>query len=167
MANRTNDTTGRPTKFYEVQKDLLLAAQGGNYLDTCAAFAGVSRSTLFDWLRTGARNRRILDAKPRSRMTQLDKDLADFSDAMKKAMAQTEMGHLLNIRAAGKDGAWQADAWMLERKYPNKWGRRDRIDVGLDPTTEEPEPEKAAEETLSERINDYEALFRKMETDDA
>lgn len=26
-------------------------------------------------------------------------------------------------------GYWQAAAWLLERRYPNEYGRRERIDV--------------------------------------
>lgn len=32
------------------------------------------------------------------------------------------------IRHAARD-TWQAAAWWLERRYPDEWGRKDRITV--------------------------------------
>ena len=30
------------------------------------------------------------------------------------------------IRAAGEAGDWRALAWLLERRYPDRWGRQYR-----------------------------------------
>ena len=35
----------------------------------------------------------------------------------------------MNIDNAAKNGAWQASAWILERKQPKKWGRYDRTEI--------------------------------------
>ncbi len=43
--------------------------------------------------------------------------------------AQGVLRHLLNIQTAGNNGNWQASAWILERKYPNKFGKREHIKV--------------------------------------
>ena len=43
------------------------------------------------------------------------------------------MRRLARIEKVAEEGNWQADAWVLERKYPDKFGRRDRINVNLDP----------------------------------
>jgi len=32
------------------------------------------------------------------------------------------------IQRVAENGVWQAAAWRLERKYPDKWGRR-RVEV--------------------------------------
>ena len=31
---------------------------------------------------------------------------------------------LRQIKEAAQNGDWRAAAWMLERRYPEKWGRR-------------------------------------------
>jgi hypothetical protein len=33
------------------------------------------------------------------------------------------------ILKAGKYDDWKANAWYLERKYPERWGRKERIDA--------------------------------------
>ena len=39
------------------------------------------------------------------------------------AMAEAEALHVGVIATAARK-SWQASAWFLERKYPQKWGRR-------------------------------------------
>ena len=39
------------------------------------------------------------------------------------------MQALNRIAAAARAGVWQADAWGLERRFPERWGRRDRPEV--------------------------------------
>jgi hypothetical protein len=46
-----------------------------------------------------------------------------FLNAIEKALADAEIRDILNIANAGKDN-WQASAWRLERKFPQKWGRK-------------------------------------------
>lgn len=49
----------------------------------------------------------------------------EFDDFILKCLAQSEVNHLDVIENAGKAGYWQASAWYLERKFPNKYGKRD------------------------------------------
>lgn len=83
-------------------------------------------------------------------------DAATFSDAVEKAQANAELTDLMVIGSAamprqiaarcdcGKPahcshcgsrvrievpGEWTASAWRLERKFPKRYGRRDRVDV--------------------------------------
>ena len=35
------------------------------------------------------------------------------------------------IDNAAIDGTWQAAAWKLERRYPDEWGRRDRLELDV------------------------------------
>jgi hypothetical protein len=51
----------------------------------------------------------------------------EFEDFVKTASAQCEDNHLQNIELAGKTGAWKASAWFLERKFPDKYGKKDVI----------------------------------------
>jgi hypothetical protein len=36
-----------------------------------------------------------------------------------------------HVAKAAQDGTWQAAAWWLERRRPNDYGLRDRVDVDL------------------------------------
>ena len=106
-------TGGRPPKFNQETLDTIVRAiRGGNYVETAAAMAGVSKSTLYDWLKQGAR------AKTGK--------LKEFSDAVNQAQGEAEARDVLTIGGAAKLD-WRAAAWRLERKFPDRWGRRDTM----------------------------------------
>ena len=60
----------------------------------------------------------------------------EFSNAVKKALADGELYHVNNIRRHAQNN-WQASAWMLERKFPKKYGRQDREMVPEDEIPDE------------------------------
>jgi hypothetical protein len=51
----------------------------------------------------------------------------EFEELIEYCGANCEFTHLKNIEEAGTMGAWQASAWVLERKFPDKYGKRDTI----------------------------------------
>jgi transposase len=107
---------GRPAKLTpELQNKICDAIRAGNYLETAAAFAGIGKSTFYDWLRRGQRVSKGI--------------YHDFSEAVEKALADSEARDVALIAKAAADGQWQAAAWRLERKFPDRWGRRDRHQV--------------------------------------
>jgi transposase-like protein len=110
---------GRPTKLTpEVQESLVQMVRAGNYAETAAAYAGVDKTTLYDWLKRGRADRLADTESPH----------ADFSHAVEKALAHAEITDVLHIGAAAADKAhWPAAAWRLERRDPKKWGRRDKL----------------------------------------
>lgn len=48
-----------------------------------------------------------------------------FDEFIEKCVAEVEIETLDEIREAGKGGTWQASAWMLERRWPERYGKRD------------------------------------------
>ena len=50
--------------------------------------------------------------------------VADFALAVRQAEAQFEAECVGRIEAAAVGGDWKADAWLLERRHPQRWGRR-------------------------------------------
>jgi hypothetical protein len=155
---------GRPEKISpEIQELFCSALAAGNYLHTAAAYAGISRDTLNRWLKLGRRSAAAkkrpyraayVDGSGRLVPEQKGCRYRAFSDAVTKAMATAEVGHVSNVLAAAKgrpgqpaqkeviDGKtgqvivparaavselqpqWQASAWWLERTRPQKFGRR-------------------------------------------
>ena len=98
----------RPTKYTRERYDAIVQAiELGCTREQAATAAGIGERTLYDWLH----------AKPQ------------LSQALEKAEAAGVASRLERINAAGRSGAWQADAWWLERRYPEQWGRRDRVQV--------------------------------------
>jgi hypothetical protein len=97
-----------PNKFTpEVRNSILQAVRMGCYLETAAAFAGISKQTLFNWLRLGAQ-----DVEP----------FVEFHRDFAEALAKSEMRGLAVIGKASEK-SWQAAAWLLERRYPKRWGQ--------------------------------------------
>ena len=100
----------RPSKYTpETVARIAEALEQGATYEAAAAHAGVHYDTLNEWRA----------------------EFPAFSVALKKAEAEAELHWLGQIEAAAADGAWQAAAWRLERRYPERWGRRDRVDVAM------------------------------------
>lgn len=128
---------GRPAKLTdELTQTVYKLVAGGNYIEVAAASVGVSRETLFRWLREGARLRAKLDAFATDEeadaylntLTDHEVAQADFSHSMEKAQAEAETVDVLYIRKAAKDH-WQAAMTRLERRHPKRWGRREQVEV--------------------------------------
>ena len=106
---------GRPTKLTpEVQATIVNALAAGTYLETAASAAGVERHTLNAWLKNGAQCKSGVQR--------------EFSTAIKKALASAELRFGATIAIASQS-QWQAAAWMLERRYPARWGRIERHEM--------------------------------------
>lgn len=115
---------GRPTKLTtEVEERIVSAVRGGNYLETAAAYAGIDKTTLHDWLRKGERGQGT--------------EFIKFSHSVKKAMAESEMLGIARIQKAGADGAWQAEAWRLERRFAERWAKKPEAPVTIQTTAGE------------------------------
>lgn len=109
---------GRPTKMTpELQDAIVTAIRAGNYVEVAAAHVGISRECLYNWMREGARHP--------------EGPLGSFSDAVKKAMASSEVRDVALVGQAAAT-QWQAAAWRLERKHPERWGRKERIELSGD-----------------------------------
>jgi len=105
---------GRPTKLEPaVQEKIIAFIRAGNYLEAAAAAAGITKSTLYDWLKRGAPGNEKRDPKGIYR---------EFSDAVEKASGEAEVVAVGQIAQAGQ-ASWQARAWWLERRFPRRWGR--------------------------------------------
>jgi transposase len=105
---------GRPTKLDADTSDRICSAiRGGNYIETAAAVAGIHRDTLYTWLKRGR--------------TEEDGIHRDFVLAVDEALANAEKNALRTIEDAS-DEHWQAAAWRLERRFPERWGRK-RLEI--------------------------------------
>lgn len=118
MARDQNGHGSNPKLTGDLGDKICVAIRQGATLDAAAAYAGVARSTFYDWIRRG---RQPSARNPyKAFVAQLDEALASF-----------EVGAIAQIAKAGADGEWQASAWRLERRFPDKYGRRTRLDGNL------------------------------------
>lgn len=90
--------------------------KGGAYIETAVAFVGISKQTLYRWLKLANE----ADADP---------ILKKLSDALQVAQAESEVRDLRVIDQAAQSGVWAAAAWRLERKHPDRWGSQAKLRV--------------------------------------
>ena len=139
----------------ELRAKLMALLRAGNYVETAAACCGISKQTLYNWLREGAR----LAASPedlkalRGKARQAGQEMIALNRSVDEALAQAEARDLLTIDKAAQgydvevvkekweNGVlverkvertrkfdWAAAAWRLERKFQTRWGRKERLE---------------------------------------
>ena len=112
-------TGGRRTKLTpEVQEKVVSAIRAGNYANVAAEYAGIGERTFYRWLQRGQAAKRGI--------------YRQFWQAVKKAEREAEVRAVAIIQKHMEDN-WQAAMTYLERKFPDRWGRRDRLRVDLNP----------------------------------
>lgn len=105
----------RSTKLTpELQKKIVTVIRLGHYIETAAAYAGISKQTIYNWMRKGAREESGI--------------YRDFHDQVTMALAESEIRDLGYIEKAAKKGSWQAVAWKLSRRFPTRWGKNTILD---------------------------------------
>jgi len=101
----------------KVKQRIYQAIRAGNYKEVACMFAGISATTLRNWVNRG---KAATDAES-------DKDSIyyDFLNGLEEAEAEAEVRNVAIVQKAAEK-QWQASAWMLERRHPNRWGRNDK-----------------------------------------
>ena len=98
--------SGRPSKFTEKRRNDIIDAISHRIPYEMAAEAnGINVETLYAWLRTAKDHRD----------QGIDSDYTVFSEALKKGEMTRVREHTDMI--AAKPERWQADAWLLERRW--------------------------------------------------
>lgn len=139
---------GRPlTMEPESLKVLRAAIREGQYLGSAFAIAGIPPQTGNNWMVWGKKD---ID-KYQEASDQYYEALADplrseplpqppvltqfakFRMMVDKQRALAEKDDLLTIRKAANRGNWQASAWRLERRNPDGWGMRNRVQLEGNP----------------------------------
>lgn len=96
-----------------IHRILVTALASGCYRRQAAEHAGIHHSTFYAWLERGEADIEAGEDTPHARLV----------EALTKAEADAELQALALIRRAAPTN-WQAAAWLLERKNPQRWGRR-------------------------------------------
>lgn len=103
---------GRPTKRTpEIERAICDAIRRGHYMEHAAPLAGVSKQTVYTWLKAGEEG---------------DPAYVGFLDAVKEAEAAAVDRALTDIEdaAGGKDAKpWANRAWWLERRHTRLFGK--------------------------------------------
>jgi hypothetical protein len=100
-----------------MQEQICALIRAGNYLATSARIVGIGSTTLHEWLARG-------EGTDTRESTPL---YADFAVAVRKAEAESQAVHVQNIRKVALEGQWTASAWLLERKWPELFSKREAV----------------------------------------
>ena len=102
-------------KAEKIKKTLTLIGKavnkGMSYADS-ARLAGIHPQTFWDWKKFAREGR---------------EPYAEYWDIIVKAELEGEMTLLERIDQAGVNGDWRADAWLLEKRKPKRYGKREHI----------------------------------------
>ena len=104
--------TGRPSDIgsQSTLQQFLEAVGEGNYIETAAKLAGITKQSVYEWIKRGEAGERPFDT---------------FADAVKEAEARAEAKMLANVRKASElPQFWAAGMTVLERRHPERWGKR-------------------------------------------
>lgn len=105
----------KPKLTKELAKEFVkLVEAGATNADACA-YIGVDESTFYRWLKN-----------PK---TEPERQLCND---IKAAETKRKLWHLRKIQQASDNGAWQASAWYLERRYPREYAKPEvqlRVDM--------------------------------------
>lgn len=147
---------GRPAKITEeIIKRLCSSIRAGNWNGTACAYAGISTDTLNEWVKRGRKEYERL-GNPRAKENVNEILYLLLYNSYDKAIAEAEVRGVANICKAASGGGeiteikevfdahgnlkerttkkshavpqWTAQAWLLERRYPDRWSRR--IEIG-------------------------------------
>jgi hypothetical protein len=114
----------KPDGITEEQSAILCEAiKQGAFIETAVILAGIEKSTFYGWLRCAQRDE--ADGKAFGSI------YVTFSRRVKKALAEAERDYVAIIQARAST-VWQAAAWMLERRFPKRWARKESKDDGGD-----------------------------------
>lgn len=113
----------------------------GNYNTVVCQYLGIHESTWYKWLQEGR------DAKRGIKK--------EFFDTIKKAESHAEIRNVQVIQNATNEN-WQASAWYLERKFHDRWGRKDHINANLEHTGKDGGPIESKQEIDLSNLTDGE-----------
>jgi transposase len=117
----TRARVGRPSKLTpERIASIADTLRAGNTRANAAAGAEIHISTFTAWMRMAEEE----GAAP---------ELLAFSAAVKEAEREGEAELVAIIRGAAPR-QWAAAAWLLERKHPESWSKKSRVEVSTDNT---------------------------------
>jgi hypothetical protein len=122
-----------------LQTAIVNAITAGVPIARAAVLAGITQGAVLEWIQRGEGRHATRPAIP---------PYVEFAEAIARAQAADEARRIARIEQAGRGGAvvwrkvtrhkdgaevveervappdWQADAWHLERRYPEEYGRQ-------------------------------------------
>lgn len=107
----------RPTKLTPALTDRIceLIEVGMPYHLVCDA-VGIVESTFYDWIEKGTQST-------------TKKEFSEFSKRVNQSKAKVVEQYLQRLDGYSKNGSVYATTWFLERRCPEDFGRKDKLDM--------------------------------------
>ena len=110
---KTMKVKGRKSKLItELIEKVSNEIEKGNYQKVVARKCGVGESTFYAWMEKAEGG--------------VGGQFQELLESVKKASAVAESRAIQTILA---DDSWQSKAWYLDRRFPERWGRKDRLNA--------------------------------------
>jgi transposase len=132
-----------PKLTEELIEEIVLLLKRGAYIESAAAACGISKDSFYRWLKKGKRDvncsleKKLSDAviKALAEAELRDLDIIDkAAHGTPDKLATDDEGNLILdsqgrpvITEYGLAPNWKASAWRLERKFPERWGRKTSV----------------------------------------
>ena len=105
----------------DIIKEIADLIRKGNYIDVACASKGINKQSYLNWLKVGSR---------------LPEDSARLEKKFSLAILQAEAESIIlmndNIREHARN-TYKADAFRLERRFANKYGKKTEIEITTNP----------------------------------
>lgn len=87
----------------------------GMSIKNAVKIAGIHESTYYDWMHKGE--------------AATSGQYSEFYKYIEMCKAKSEEKLITVITDAADKGDWKPAAWILERRFPDQWGKIDRLDI--------------------------------------
>ena len=104
----------------ELQKKLIKCIRAGSYIVVACRAVGISEFAFYDWIKKGKKG-----IEPYTK----------FTKSVRQAQAIGELKIYSEIRSQVKKD-WRAGMEILARKYPQRWAKKDKLEVKTKKTIE-------------------------------
>ncbi len=107
----------------EIQEKIIKNVKKGFYVKESVATVGICKKTYYNWLQRGAKA-----LWPEENGEKVPKSEKIFLHSVQQANAIGELEIFSEIRSQVKRD-WHAGMEILARKYPKRWGKKDKLTV--------------------------------------
>ena len=159
MVDLKHRSEGRPSNISDtIRKVILKYIETGNYISVACQAAGIPQRTYHNWGTYAKDVEDYIDEHDIYIDNPCDISKEDWKylegilpdklknkiihwqmfHRLKRAEAEAETIHVSNLMKASNAGPqfWAASATYLERKHPERWGKRDAVDINVREGTE-------------------------------
>jgi len=115
---------GRKSKLHNSKtvENLIQTLRAGVSIEVASQCIGVARSTMYGWIQRGEKARLRLEEG--LEINDREEEYLELLEKVERAQAEREIQAVTTIKRAGARGSWRASAWLLERSFPERYGRK-------------------------------------------